>query len=268
MSLVALYKAAASAFAFSNPSTIANYVDVTPTGIQYATTGAPTQTDQLVELRAVCTFNGEKCIFIDPTQPCVITSIDGIPTIMPAKKVTTDPKFKSLNDALLYLKNKMGMGGLLYPSVTLPLPPPSTSAVPPPSTTSAPPPPSTEAPLIQPWQGNDYIAIESNAAAWEQLKNDDRFKPIIVDTLQSNPNKLVYKMYDTACTAFTWDADNCDKLSNTNFQAFKNFKDAFASVASIIPPETTPGGGKRTKKKGKRQTHKKHTRRHRRRAAN
>jgi hypothetical protein len=95
MSLVALYKAAASAFAFSNPSTIANYVDVTPTGIHYATTGAPTQTDQLVELRAVCTFNGEKCIFIDPTQPCVITSIDGIPTIMPAKKVTTDPKFKS-----------------------------------------------------------------------------------------------------------------------------------------------------------------------------
>ena len=269
MSLVALYKAAASAFAFafSNPSTIANYVNVTPIEFQYATS-APTPTEPLFALHAVCTFDGKTCRFIDQSQPCVITSINGIPTIMPAKKVTTDPKFKSLNDALLYLKSNSG----LYPSVTLPLPPPATTSAPP-STTSAPPPPSTEAPLIQPWEGNDYIAIESNDATWGSLKENETFQPIIVDTLQSDSKKLVYKMYDTTCPEFTWVTDNCDKLSNPDFKAFKNFKDAFASVASIIPPdttppETTPGGGKRTKKKGKRQTHKKHTRRHRRRAAN
>ena len=264
MSLVALYKAAASAFAFafSNPSTIANYVNVTPIEFQYATS-APTPTEPLFALHAVCTFDGKTCRFIDQSQPCVITSINGIPTIMPAKKVTTDPKFKSLNDALLYLKSNSG----LYPSVTLPLPPPPTTTSAPPST-SAPPPPSTESPpLIEPWQG-DYTTIEPNDTTWGSLKENETFQPIIVDQTKSNMQKLVYKMYDTTCPEFTWVTDNCDKLSNPDFKAFKNFKDAFASVASIIPPETTPGGGKRTKKKGKRQTHKKHTRRHRRRAAN
>ena len=261
---MSLVEAAASAFAlaFSNPSTIANYVKVTPTGIQYATTGAPTPTEPVFDLHVVCTYDGKNCIIIDQSRKCVITQIDGKPTIMPAKKGTTG-QFESFNDALFYLKSNSG----LYPSVTLPLPPPSTSAVAP-STTSAPPPPSTEAPLIQPWEGGGYTTIKSNETTWNELTNDASYKPIIVDTLQSDSTKLVYKIYDTMCTDITWDADNCDILSNPNFKAFKNFKAAFAS---IIPPETTPatpGGGKRTKKKGKRQTHKKHTRRHRRRAAN
>lgn len=106
MSLVAaLYQAASSALSnISNTSIFTNYVNVTPIEIQYATTSAPTPTEPLFALHAVCTFDGKTCRFIDQSRRCVITKIDGKPTIMPAKKGTTDKIFESFNDALLYLK--------------------------------------------------------------------------------------------------------------------------------------------------------------------
>ncbi len=267
MSLVDLYQAVSSALSnISTFSTFTNYVNVAPIGIQYATTSAPTptETEQLFALQAVCTFDGKRCRFIDQSRPCVITEIDGKPTIMPAKKGTTDKIFKSFNDALLYLKSKIG----LYPSVTLP--PPATTSVPP--STSVPPPPSTEAPLIQPWDGGGYITIEQNNPTWGELKKDETFQPIIVDQTKSNMQKLVYKMwFDNSCPLEVWDS-NCGHLTNPNFIAFKNFKDAFVFIDQISPPESSsaPGGGKgrRTKKKGKKQLHQKYTRRYRRRAAN
>lgn len=152
----------------------------------------------------------------------------------------------------------------MYPSVTLPPPPPLPLPLPLPL---PPPPPSTESPLIQPWEG-DYTTIEPNDTTWGSLKENETFQPIIVDQTKSNMQKLVYKFYDTTCPVELWDSNDCGHLTNPNFIAFKNFKDAFEYISRLPPPAPAPGGGKRTKKKGKRQTHKKHTRRHRRRAAN
>jgi hypothetical protein len=83
---------------------------------------------------------------------------------------------------------------------------------------------------------------------------------------------LVYKSFDTSCPLEVWDSNNCGHLTNTNFIAFKNFKDAFIFIDQSPPPpesSSAPGGGKgrRTKKKGKKQLHQKYTRRYRRRRA-
>lgn len=225
--------------------------------------------------QATCSVQGNDCVFLPQNGSYVVVGNN----IMSYDKKSdwTGIVYKTLDDAI----RSLIPSGQLFgrpPPVTLP---PSTAlaTTSAPSTTSAPTPPSTEAPLIQPWEGGDYTPITPNDTAWEQLKDNDQFKPIIVDTVQSNQNKLLYKVFKTDCDLIAWESKSydCDHLTNPKFKAFKSFKDAFEFISTL--PETTapgstatsapaPGGGKRTKKKGKRQTHKKHTRRHRRRAVN